>query len=122
MSDKLVLLSNCYIENCNKEFKQRKMIRDIWFAKTNKINDDFKNKIITRKQFITRLNKLDNNYFDLIENISLHKCEINKCYNLVKNHLDYLADKNNYKKKDTYTVEDYIEILKINNKNKNNII
>jgi hypothetical protein len=117
MADILIKLSNCYIENCNNEFKKRKLIRDRWFAMSNKIHDDYKNNIITRKEFNVKMTKIDNDYFNSIENISLHNCEINKCYDLVKNHLDYLADKNKIKKKNNYTTDDYIRIL-IKNNNK----
>jgi hypothetical protein len=113
----LAVLTKCYIDNCNDEFKKRKVIRDIWLTNTNKLNEDYKNKLITRNQFISKLTKLDNKYFDSIENISFHQCEIDKCYNLIKNHLDYLSDRNNIKNKANYNIKDYIKIIKINNKN-----
>ena len=57
--DDIVKLTNCYIEKCKKEVKARKKIREIWFADSKKIYDDFQNKIITRKEFLKRINKLD---------------------------------------------------------------
>ncbi len=117
MLDNLVLLTNCYIHKCNEELKKRKEIRTKWFKDTNKIHQDYKNKLITQKQLISKLEILDNKYFNSIENISERKCEINKCYTLVKKHLDYLSERNNINKKDNYNINDYIKILKINNKN-----
>ena len=114
MDENLNLLTNCYIANCNKEFKKRKKIRDIWFKNSNKIHNDYIKKIITREEFDSILTELDNNYHNSIQKINLHKCEIDKCYNLVKNHLDYLSDKNNLTKKDNYNIDDYLKILNIN--------
>ena len=56
---------DCYIKKCNNEFKKRKNKKDVWFAITNKITNDYKNDIIKS----------------------------------VKQYLDYLSEKNNYKKK-----------------------
>ena len=112
---KLNLLYDCYIIKCNNEFRKRKEKKDIWYAMTNKIINDYNNgSIKSRKEFITKINKLDNDYFNSIENVSMHNCEIDKCYNLVKQYLDYLYSKYDYKKKDNYSAEDYINILKIN--------
>ena len=113
MADNLNLLTKCYIANCNKEFKKRKDIRDKQLINSNKLHDDYKNNIISKKEFISKLIKLDNKYYNSIETISLYKCEIDKCYNLVKNHLNYLSDRNNYKKKDNYTINDYLKIVKL---------
>ncbi len=117
MDENINLLTNCYIANCNKEFKKRKKLRDTWFKNSNKIHNDYINKIITREEFDSILTKLDNNYHNSIQKINLHKCEIDKCYNLVKNHLDYLSDKNKIKKKDNYNIDDYLKILNINRQN-----
>jgi hypothetical protein len=114
MEENLNLLTKCYIANCNKELKKREKLRNIWFKNSNKLYLDFINKIITREEFDSKLTKLDNNYHNSIEKINLHKCEIDKCYNLVKNHLDYLSDKNKIKKKNNYNIDDYLKILNIN--------
>lgn len=110
--DYLEELSKCYIDKCNKEFRLRKTARDLWFARTNKINNDYKNNIISKQEFMKKIKILDNTYFNSIQEISLHKCEIDKCYNLVKKYLDYLSHKLNYKEKDVYTVYDYINLIK----------
>ena len=111
----------CYIKKCNNEFKN---IKDVWFAMTNKIHNDYKNGIIkSRKEFIKIINKLDSDYFNSIENINMYNCEIDNCYNLLKNKLDYAANKIKYNKKnEKYSIEDYINILTITNKNENNQI
>jgi len=44
----------------------------------------------------------------------MHNCEIANCYKSVKKYLDYLYEKNNYKKKNKYSIQDYINIIKIN--------
>jgi len=117
MDENLNLLTKCYIANCNKEFKKRNKLRDIWFKNSNKLYLNYINKIITKKDYNLKLTKLDNDYHNSIEKINLHKCEINKCYNLVKNHLDYLSDKNNITKKNNYNINDYLKILNINRQN-----
>jgi len=118
MLDNLISLTNCYIKKCNDEFKSRKEIRTIWFKATEDLNEKYKAGKITKKNFIKQLDKLDDNYFNAIENINLHKCEINKCYSLVKKHLDYISDKNDIAKSTKkYTSEDYVKILKTNRKN-----
>jgi len=114
MEENLNLLTKCYIAKCNNEFKNREKLRNTWFENSNKLYLDFINKIITREEFDSKITKLDNNYHNSIEKINLHKCEIDKCYNLVKNHLDYLSDKNKIKKKDNYNIDDYLKILNIN--------
>ena len=117
-------LVKCYNEKCIKEVKKRKKIRDKWNTNSNKIHNDYKNGIIkSRKEFIKIINKLDSDYFNSIQNINMHKCEIDHCYDLLKNKLDYAANKINYnKKKDKYSIEDYINILTITNKNENDQI
>jgi hypothetical protein len=110
-------LAQCYMKNCNDEFKQRKEIRTAWFKNTTKLHEDYKNKLITQKQLMTKLNKLDKQYFSAIENINLHKCEIEKCYKEVKTKLDYLAEKNKIQKLDNYTLDDYNKFVKINHTN-----
>ena len=117
-------LVKCYNEKCIKEVKKRKKIRDKWNTDSNKIHNDYKNgKIKSRKEFIEIINKLDSDYFNSIQNINMHKCEIDHCYDLLKNKLDYSANKINYKKKnEKYSIEDYINILTITNKNENDKI
>uniref|UniRef100_A0A6C0LFX1 Uncharacterized protein n=1 Tax=viral metagenome TaxID=1070528 RepID=A0A6C0LFX1_9ZZZZ len=117
MEENLNLLTKCYITNCNKESKKRNKIRDIWLNNSNKLYLDYINKIITKKQYDLKLTKLDNEYHNSIEKINLHKCEIDKCYNLVKNHLNYLSDKNKITKKNNYNIDDYLKILNINRQN-----
>ena len=117
-------LVECYNKNCKKEVKMRKKIRDKWNINTNKIHNDYKNGIIkSKKEFIKIINKLDSDYFNSIENINMYNCEIDNCYNLLKNKLDYAANKIKYNKKnEKYSIEDYINILTITNKNENNQI
>ena len=117
-------LVKCYNEKCIKEVKKRKKIRDKWNTDSNKIHNDYKNGIIkSRKEFIEIINKLDSDYFNSIQNINMHKCEIEHCYDLLKNKLDYSANKINYNKKnEKYSIEDYINILTITNKNENDKI
>jgi hypothetical protein len=117
MDENLNLLTKCYIANCNKEFKKRNKLRDTWFKNSNKIHNAYIKKIITREEFDSILTELDNNYHNSIQKINLHKCEIDKCYNLVKNHLDYLSDKNNLTKKNNYNIDDYLKIININRQN-----
>jgi hypothetical protein len=110
-----IKLYECYIKKCNNEFKKRKNIKDVWFAMTNKITNDYINGIIkTRNEYIKIMDKLDSDYLNSIENINMHKCEIANCYKSVKQYLDYLHEKNNYKKKNKYSIQDYINIIKIN--------
>ena len=40
-----IKLYECYIKKCNNEFKKRKNIKDVWYAMTNKITNDYKNPI-----------------------------------------------------------------------------
>ena len=117
-------LVKCYNEKCIKEVKKRKKIRDKWNTDSNKIHNDYKNGIIkSRKEFIEIINKLDSDYFNSIQNINMYKCEIDHCYDLLKNKLDYSANKINYNKKnEKYSIEDYINILTITNKNENDKI
>ena len=113
---------DCYIKKCNNEFKKRKNKKDVWFAMTNKITNDYKNGIIkSQNEYIKIMDKLDSDYLNSIENTNMYKCEIANCYKSVKQYLDYLYDKNNYKKKNKYSIEDYINIIKIN-KNNNLIV
>ena len=101
---------DCYIKKCNK--------KDVWFAMTNKITNDYKNGIIkSQNEYIKIMDKLDSDYLNSIENSNMYKCEIANCYKSVKQYLDYLSDKNNYKKKNKYSIEDYINIIKINKNN-----
>lgn len=116
----IVKLTNCYIEKCKKEVKARSKVRSVWFANSNKNYEDYQNKIITRKEFLKRANKLDSDYLNSIQEISIHKCEIANCYDLLKVKLDHISSKINYKKKNAnYTIDDYINILKKNNKKNN---
>jgi hypothetical protein len=113
-------ITNCYLEKCNKEANNRKKIRDIWITNSTNLYNNYKNNIITKKEFITKINKLDDNYFKSIESKSIHQCEIDKCYDLLKVKLDHLASKLNYKKKKTnYTIDDYTKMLIMTNKFKN---
>ena len=110
----LILMTtyDCYIKKCNNEFKKRK----------TKITNDYKNGIIkSQNEYIKIMDKLDSDYLNSIENSNMYKCEIANCYKSVKQYLDYLSDKNNYKKKNKYSIEDYINIIKIN-KNNNLIV
>ena len=89
---------------------------------SNKIHNDYKNGIIkSQNEYIKIMDKLDSDYLNSIENSNMYKCEIANCYKSVKQYLDYLSDKNNYKKKNKYSIEDYINIIKIN-KNNNLIV
>ena len=117
-------LVKCYNEKCIKEVKKRKKIRDKWNTNSNKIHNDYKNGIIkSRNEYIKIINKLDSDYFNSIQNINMYKCEIDHCYDLLKNKLDYSANKINYNKKnEKYSIEDYINILKITNKYENDKI
>lgn len=47
----------------------------------------------------------------------MYKCEIANFYKSVKNILIIFLIKNNYKKKNKYSIEDYINIIKINKNN-----
>jgi hypothetical protein len=110
-----IKLYECYIKKCNNEFKKRKNIKDVWYAMTNKITNDYKNGIIkTRIEYMKIMDKLDTDYLNSIGNINMHNCEIANCYKSVKKYLDYLYEKNNYKKKNKYSIQDYINIIKIN--------
>ena len=115
----VVALTNCYVMNCNKEYLKRKELRTKWFEDTEKLHQEYKKGDITRKQVIAKLKKLDNKYFSAIENINLHKCELDKCEEFVIKRLDYLSERNKLKKKDKYTINDYVKILKTNNRNFN---
>lgn len=116
-------LTECYTKKCEKEAEARKKIRAVWIDNSNKIHNNYINKKITREQFIEQINKLDSKYFNSIESIAIHKCEISKCYNLLKKKLDYTAKKIDYiKQNKKYTIDDYINILTITNKNNNNQI
>jgi hypothetical protein len=118
--DDLVKLTKCYTEKCKNEAETRKKLRTIWFNNSNKIFEDYKNKVITRKEFITKINKLDSAYFNSVESIAIHNCEIKECYDLLKIKLDHMAAKINYKKKkEKYTIYDYKKII-INTNKKNN--
>lgn len=65
------------------------------------------------------MNLLDSTYFNSIQNINIHKCQIANCYDLLKVKLDHMASKNNYKKKNkNYTIDDY---MKMKQKMLNNI-
>ena len=48
-----------------------------------------------------------------MQTIKVHKCQLNKCYKYVKKQLDREADIIDYKKKQNYTINDYINIYKI---------
>jgi hypothetical protein len=105
---------NVILKNVIMNLKKRKNIKDVWFAMTNKITNDYINGIIkTRNEYIKIMDKLDSDYLNSIENINMHKCEIANCYKSVKQYLDYLHEKNNYKKKNKYSIQDYINIIKI---------
>ena len=118
--DDLVKLTKCYTEKCKNEVEARKKLRTIWFNNSNKFFEDYKNKVITRKEFITKINKLDSTYFNSVESIAIHNCEIKECYDLLKIKLDHMAAKINYKKKkEKYTIDDYKKII-INTQKKNN--
>ena len=57
------------------------------------------------------MNKLDSTYFNSIQNINIHKCQIANCYDLLKVKLDHMTSKINYNKKNTnYTIDDYIKM------------
>ena len=93
------------MKKCKKEVTAHRKVREICLSY-------FKNNVITRKEFLKRADKLDYDYFNSIESISFHKCEISKCYDLVKIQLDNIASNINYKKKNTkYTIDDYIKML-----------
>ena len=113
----LIKLTTCYTNKCKKEAITRNKLRTIWMKNSNKIFEDYKNKIITRKEFIIKINKLDADYFNSVESIAIHNCEIKECYNLLKIKLDHMASKINYKKKkENYTIDDYNKIIITTNK------
>jgi hypothetical protein len=47
-----------------------------------------------------------------MKTINLLQCELNKCYEYVKNIIHQLSDKMKYTKKDIYNIKEYINILK----------
>ena len=66
---------DCYIKKCNNEFKKRKNKKDVWFAMTNKITNDYKNGIIkSQNEYIKIMDKLDSDYLNSIENAERNNC------------------------------------------------
>lgn len=119
--DYALQLPMCYIEKCKNEMKEMKIIKDKWLKNINNIYEDYINGKITNDKFIREINKLDEEYYKSIQINKMHTCEINKCNKFVKKHLDYIAAKNNYPIKSNYTVDDYINITRSNNKHFNNL-
>ena len=115
IQDILLQSTYCDIEKCKKETDDRKIIRDEWVNNSRKIYDDYINKKITKKDLTTKINKLTDDYSNSIQNISLVKCKLEKCSNIIKKLLDHIAAKINYKIKDKYTIKDYINIIKLFN-------
>ena len=116
IQDVMLQTSYCDVEKCKKETADRKIIRDEWLKNSRKIYDDYINKKITKKDLTTKINKLTEDYSNSIQNISSIKCKLEKCSNIIKKLLDYIAAKNNYKIKAKYTLKDYIKILKLYSK------
>ena len=78
----------------------------------NCVNENKNNSII----YLKKLNKLYDDYINTKEVKEMYKCELDKCSNLIKKKLDYMAININYDIKDTYTLDDYINILTITEK------
>ena len=117
IQDNTLSLSYCSVEKCNKEVKKRRTIRDEWLKKSRINYDNYINKYITKKEFNKIKTELNDNYYNSNEINDIHKCELAKCSKFVKKKLDYIAAKINYVAKDkTYTLDDYIRILKLSTK------
>lgn len=115
--DNQLNIIKCKNANCVNENKNNSII---YLKKLNKLYDDYINtKNHTKKirdDFIKNINKLVDDYYNSKEVKEMYKCELNKCSNLIKKKLDYMAIHINYDIKDTYTLDDYINILTITEK------
>lgn len=116
LNDNVIKLVKCYTKNCKKELNMFKKERDLWLKNGNKLNNDYKDGKITKEQFKEKIKILDKNYYNLLNNKKMYECQLNKCYNLVKENLELLSNRMNYKldNKKKYTIEDYIKIRVLN--------
>lgn len=115
--DNQLNIIKCKNANCVNENKNNSII---YLKKLNKLYDDYINTknhtIKIRDDFIKNINKLVDDYYNSKEVKEMYKCELDKCSNLIKKKLDYMAIHINYDIKDTYTLDDYINILTITEK------
>lgn len=116
MANNLLNLTSCYIKNCKKEVEDIKNSRTKYLKNSTAIYDKYIDRKIDRKTFISQINKIEEDFIKSIENYSMKKCEIDNCSKLVKIKLDRLAAKINYPIKKNYTVDDYIEIIILNDR------
>ena len=119
IQDSVLQLTNCKMSKCKKEIKNKTIINE-YLQKIRNIFDDYINKKITKQEFRNIKNELNNNYYKLIDVIAIHKCELAKCSKFVKKKLDYIAAKTGYGydyiDKSKYTIDEYIDIIKLSTK------
>lgn len=87
--DDMIQLIKCYNINCQYEIKQKRRLRNEWYANSIKNFNDYINKKINKNDFINIIFKMDSDYLNSIENISLYKCEIDNTTNLIQRKINY---------------------------------
>lgn len=112
MKDYYQLLNKCHLKKCKEEKQIMEKITNKRLNDISKLINDLREKKITKAQFILKNKKIDNNYYKSMKTINLLQCELDKCYEYVKNIIHQLSDKMKYTKKDIYNIKEYINILK----------
>lgn len=106
----LLQLYDCYINTCEKELNKINKSKKKIIDKINKLRNNNK---ISLVEINSKIEKLYEDYSKSNDMKKFYNCQLKNCHDLVKNHLNELANDINYSKLDKYTVKDYIKIRKL---------
>jgi hypothetical protein len=117
--DKLKMLEKslkCYLKSCGTDYKNFVYNRRVHYTEFPEIVYLYTNNVLSKKEFIDKMNTLDKEHFNSNYYIKFATCVITNCYECCKTFLDYYISEipiKAYKKPSTYTVDDFIKIMKL---------
>ena len=109
-------LISCYLDKCKKENKEvEEKFNSYTIAKKNLVKLYYNEKI-TKEKFITIMSKIRKYHFNSLYYRDFVNCIFKNCYKKVVKQLNIFIKDINYKKRENYTVNDFIKIMIMRNK------
>jgi|688.fasta_scaffold166717_2 hypothetical protein len=109
-------LISCYLDKCKKENKEvEEKFNSYTIAKKNLVKLYYNEKI-TKEKFITIMSKISKYHFNSLYYRDFVNCIFKNCYKKVVKQLNIFIKDINYKKRENYTVNDFIKIMIMRNK------
>jgi len=111
---------DCYLKNCGEKSKEVENKFNSYNAAKKNLVKLYSNEKITKEKFILIMSKISIYHFNSIYYRDFVKCIFKNCYNSVSKYLNTIIKDINYKKPTKYSIDDFIKIMII--RNKNNVI